>query len=194
MLGFIIIQKYIFYAYVNDYIWIQIILSIHVVTCMLSLKLSTYCIMLPNFFFAYRVFFLSMMLTHVILGFWWKAHPLGLSIVQVVSFYKTNEGAWYTRVSITCAFIVIWKIFPRVMTWTLDMNHRILTHSRLTWSIFVDSILLGHPINVSHVDKSPYETKSDMGRSHGFNCKAKPLINPSSIATLIIIRVHSRLR
>jgi hypothetical protein len=36
-------------------------------------------------------------------------------------------------------------------------------------------------------DGSPHETKSDMGRSHGFNCKAKPLIDPSSFATLIII-------
>ena len=40
-----------------------------------------------QYFFAYRVF-LSMMLTHVILGFWWKAHPLGLSIVQVVEFLR----------------------------------------------------------------------------------------------------------
>lgn len=35
-------------------------------------------------------------------------------------------------------------------------------------------------------DRSPYETKSDMGKSHRINCQAKPLIDPSSIATLYI--------
>lgn len=51
----------------------------------------------PICFLHIGFFFLSMMLTHVILGFWWKAHPLGLSIVQVVEFLRDQwRGLIYT--------------------------------------------------------------------------------------------------